>query len=145
MREELSGVNEECFEKAIDKVIAGFERNAIKDEEQEKTVAYHEVGHALVGWFLEGGSPLLKSTIRPRSKGALGFAQYLPAEIALQNKQNLLDEVACILGGRAAEEVFRGVSTTGAYDDFKKANKIVRNMIEAHGLGSSFSNTRLGF
>ena len=108
-------------------------------------MAYHEVGHALGGWFLEGGNPLLKLTIKPRSKGALGFAQYLPSEIGLKKKQDLLDEIACILGGRAAEEVFRGKVTTGAHDDFKKANHIARSMIETYGLGSSIKNTRYFF
>jgi AFG3 family protein len=114
----------------------------IKDEEEEKTVAYHEVGHAIVGWFLKGGNPLLKLTIRPRSKGALGFAQYLPSEIGLKHKQDLLDEIACILGGRAAEEIFRKEITTGAHDDFKKANSIAQSIIGTYGLGTSFSNTR---
>lgn len=142
VRADLERVDEECFEKAIDKVIAGFERNLIKDEEQERTVAYHEVGHAIVGWFLPGGNPLLKLTIRPRSKGALGFAQYLPSEVGLKHKQDLLDEMACILGGRAAEEVFRGESTTGAHDDFRKANAIAQSLIGTYGMGSSFANTR---
>jgi AFG3 family protein len=114
----------------------------MKDEEQEITVAYHEVGHAIVGWFLKGGSPLLKLTIKPRSKGALGFAQYLPSEIELKQKQDLLDQIACILGGRAAEEVFRGCVTTGAYDDFQKANKIAQDIIGTYALGDSLGTTR---
>lgn len=142
MRENRESITEECFEKAIDKVIGGFERKAMKDEQQEITVAYHEVGHAIVGWFLNGGNPLLKLTIKPRSKGALGFAQYLPSEIELKHKQDLLDQIACILGGRAAEEVFRGCVTTGAYDDFQKANSIAQDIIGTFGMSSSLGSAR---
>lgn len=66
-------------------------------------MAYHESGHAVTAWFLEGASPLLKITIIPRSKGALGFAQYLPNESTLATKQDLIDQMCVILGGRIAE------------------------------------------
>lgn len=142
VRNKLSAIDEYCFEQAIDKVIAGFERDSAKDKDQETTVAYHEVGHAIVGWFLEGGDPLLKLTIRPRSKGALGFAQYLPKEVGLKSKQNLLDEIACILGGRAAEEIFRDSISTGAYDDFQKASQIAKDIIFTYGMSGTKNNIR---
>jgi AFG3 family protein len=71
-------------------------------------VAVHESGHAVVSWFLENCMPLVKVTIIPRSKGSLGFAQYLPKETNMQNDQELLDSICFILGGRAAEQVFFG-------------------------------------
>jgi AFG3 family protein len=87
---------------------------------ERKTVAYHEAGHAVVGWFLEHANPLLKITIIPRSKGALGFAQYLPDEVNLYSKEQLIDMVKVALGGRVAEQVFFNKVTTGASDDIKK-------------------------
>lgn len=71
-------------------------------------MAYHESGHAVTAWFLEGASPLLKITIIPRSKGSLGFAQYLPNESTLMTKQDLDDQMCVILGGRTSEEIFFG-------------------------------------
>lgn len=87
-------------------------------EIEEKTVAVHESGHGVVAWFLEGADPLLKLTIIPRSKGALGFAQYLPKENALIRESELKDKIVAILAGRVSEQVFFGEVTTGAYDDF---------------------------
>lgn len=88
--------------------------------EERKTVAYHEAGHAVAGWFLEHSNPLLKITIIPRSKGSLGFAQYLPDEMSLYGKEQLLDMMKVSLGGRVAESIFFGKVTTGASDDIKK-------------------------
>jgi AFG3 family protein len=96
--------------------------------EERRRVAYHEAGHAVAGWMLEHADPLLKVTIIPRSKGALGFAQYLPNELALRNKEQLLDMIKTALGGRIAEEIFYDSVTTGASDDINKVTQI------AHGL-----------
>lgn len=74
------------FERATERVIAGIEKSMPKNEVQRRTVAYHECGHAVAGWFSKHSAPLLKLTIVPRSKGALGFAQYLPDEISLYTK-----------------------------------------------------------
>jgi AFG3 family protein len=93
---------------ASERVIAGLEKKRIVSETERKIVAVHESGHAIVSWFLEGGSPLLKLTIIPRSKGSLGFAQYLPNESAIESKQELLDRLCSILGGRCAEQIFFG-------------------------------------
>jgi len=97
--------------------LAGLEKKKMMSESERRTVAVHESGHAVASWFLEGGYPLLKLTIIPRSKGSLGFAQYLPNESSLETKEELLDRICCILGGRCAEELFNGKVTTGAYDD----------------------------
>ncbi len=86
-----------------------MERNTLLSPEEKKIVAYHESGHAVISWFLEGGSPLLKVyffiklTIIPRSKGSLGFAQYLPNENQLDSYQELFDMICVILGGRTSE------------------------------------------
>lgn len=102
-------------------------------------VAYHEAGHAIAGWNLEHADPLLKVTIVPRGKGALGFAQYLPKEIALHTKEQLIDTVCMALGGRASEEVNFGRVTTGAGDDLRRVTNMVYSMISVYGM-----NDRIG-
>lgn len=96
------------FEMAVERVIGGLEKKRIVSKSERKTVAIHESGHGVVSWFLEGGLPLLKLTIIPRSKGALGFAQYLPNENQLERKRDLVDRLCSILGGRIAEEIIVG-------------------------------------
>lgn len=90
------------FELSSERVIGGVERKGFVSAREKKTVAFHESGHAVVSWFLEGADPLLKVTIIPRSKGALGFAQYFLNENQLQTKEELLDRICFILGGRCA-------------------------------------------
>jgi AFG3 family protein len=121
------------FEMAAERVMAGLEKKRIISEEERKVVAYHESGHAVVSWFLEGGAPLLKLTIIPRSKGSLGYAQYLPNESALETKEELIDRICCILGGRCSEEVFFNRITTGAYDDLKKAYETAHAIVTKFG------------
>lgn len=75
------------FESATERVLGGIEKKSLMTKEERRRVAYHEAGHAVAGWFLEHSDPLLKMTIIPRSKGALGFAQYLPNEISLYTKE----------------------------------------------------------
>ena len=103
-------------------------------EEERKRVAYHEAGHAVAGWFLENSDPLLKITIIPRSKGSLGFAQYLPSEVALYTKEQLLDMIKTALGGRIAEEIFYESVTTGASDDIKKVTRIAQSLVQTYGM-----------
>jgi AFG3 family protein len=119
-RGNLESVGKKEFESATERVIGGIEKKNIMTPEERRRVAIHESGHAVAGWFQENSDPLLKITIIPRSKGALGFAQYLPAEAALKNKEELLDMVKTALGGRIAEEIFYDSVTTGASDDIKK-------------------------
>merc|ERR1712054_561761 len=113
------------FEKATDRLVGGLESNKIMSAEERKVVAYHDAGHAVAGWNLEHADPLLKVTIVPRGKGALGFAQYLPKEIALHTKEQLIDTVCMALGGRASEEVNFGRVTTGAGDDLRRVTNMV--------------------
>lgn len=122
------------FESAVDRVIAGLEMKRMKSKKSVEKVAIHESGHGIVGWFLKGGSPLIKLTIIPRSKGSLGYAQYLPTEESLKYEETLKDEIAVILGGRIAEEVFFGEITTGAYDDLQKAQKTAEAIVMQYGM-----------
>lgn len=122
---------------AAERVMAGLEKKKIISEEERKVIAYHESGHAVVSWFLEGGYPLLKLTIIPRSKGSLGYAQYLPNESQLETKQELLDRICCILGGRVAEEHFFKRITTGAYDDLKKAYETAHAIVTKFGMSDN--------
>lgn len=101
--------------------------------------AYHEAGHAVAGWNLEYADPLLKVTIVPRGSGALGFAQYLPKEIFLRTREQILDMVCMALAGRAAEQVNFGRVTTGAADDLRRVTQIVYQMVQVYGM-----NERVG-
>lgn len=127
-------VTKEDFEMAIERVIGGLEKKKSLNEDEERVVAVHESGHGVVAWFLPGAMPLLKLTIIPRSKGALGFAQYLPNEQSLTTKEELLDQLVSILGGRVAEEEFFGRVTTGAYDDLQKAYRIAHSIVTKLGM-----------
>mmetsp|Transcript_39746 Transcript_39746/g.105251 ORF Transcript_39746/g.105251 Transcript_39746/m.105251 type:complete len:706 (-) Transcript_39746:478-2595(-) len=123
------------FERATDRVIAGLpKQNGLMSPETRRSVALHECGHAVAGWFLEHADPLLKVSIVPRSSGALGFAQYLPDEIRLVTQQALLDKIAVSLGGRAAEEIFVGRISTGAADDLDKVTKMAYSMVTTYGM-----------
>lgn len=133
-RENLDSVGIRQFEKATERVIAGIEKKVPLSENERKTVAYHEAGHAVAGWFLEHSAPLLKVTIVPRAKGALGFAQYLPDELSLYSKEALLDMVCMAMGGRIAEELFFGKITTGASDDIKKCTQIITGLVTEYGM-----------
>ena len=133
-REKRPAVTPHDFEMAVERVIGGLEQKRLVTVKEKRQVAVHESGHAVVSWFLEGGDPLLKLTIIPRSKGSLGFAQYLPNETSLETKQNILDKICKILGGRTAEEEFFGEITTGAYDDLQKANDLARKLVTKVGM-----------
>jgi len=130
-----------CFEQAVDRVIGGIAKtNNIMTVDEKKTVAYHEAGHAVAGWFLEHADPLLKVTIVPRTSGALGYAQYLPKELALHTTEQLLDRMCMTLGGRAAEELTFGRVTTGAADDLDKVTKIAYAMVSVYGMNERVGN-----
>ncbi|KAK9764171.1 AAA ATPase afg3, partial [Basidiobolus ranarum] len=120
-----SEVTEEDFEAAIERVIAGLEKKSrVLSPEEKKTVAYHEAGHAVAGWFLQHADPLLKVSIIPRGVGALGYAQYLPKDQYLYSVDQLLDRMCMTLGGRVSEQIFFSTITTGAQDDLQKVTKM---------------------
>lgn len=126
----------EHFEKAIERVIGGLERKSlVLNPEEKKTVAYHEAGHAICGWFFEFADPLLKVSIIPRGQGALGYAQYLPVGDAyLMTTKQLMDRMAMTLGGRISEELHFPTVTTGASDDFRKVTAMATNMVTQWGM-----------
>ncbi|OMJ15199.1 Mitochondrial respiratory chain complexes assembly protein YTA12 [Smittium culicis] len=130
----------EHFEAAIERVIAGLEKKSrVLSPEEKKTVAYHEAGHAVVGWYMEHADPLLKVSIIPRGIGALGYAQYLPKDQYLYSTAQLDDRMCMTLGGRASEELFFGVITTGASDDLQKVTRMAYARIVQYGM-----NKRVG-
>ena len=127
------------FETATERIIGGLESHKLMTPEVRRVIAYHEAGHAIAGWNLEHADPLLKVTIVPRGGGALGFAQYLPQEIFLRSKEQILDRVCVALAGRASEQVNFGKVTTGASDDLKRVTEIVYQMVQVYGM-----NDRIG-
>ncbi|KAI0375312.1 ATP-dependent metallopeptidase Hfl [Pilatotrama ljubarskyi] len=130
-------VTEEDFEAAIERVVVGLERKSrLLSPEEKKTVAYHEAGHAICGWFLEHADPLLKVSIIPRGVGALGYAKYLPPDRYLLSTPQMLDRICMTLGGRVSEEIFFGHEnvTTGAQDDLQKITKIAFEAVANYGM-----------
>ncbi|MCI4379505.1 hypothetical protein PGIGA_G00229150 [Pangasianodon gigas] len=125
------------FEQAVERVIGGLEKKTrILQPAEKTTVAYHEAGHAVVGWFLEHADPLLKLSIIPRGKG-LGYAQYQPKEQYLFTREQLFDRMCVMLGGRVAEQVFFGRITTGAQDDLRKVTQSAYAQIMQFGMSES--------
>ncbi len=132
------------LEDAVDKVMAGPERRgAVLTEDEREVVAYHEAGHALVGWALPGADPLHKVTIIPRGQ-ALGYTQALPKEERrLMHRSQLWNQMAMLAGGRAAEEIVFGDPTTGASNDLEKATEIARQMVTRFGMTEALGFMRL--
>ncbi len=129
------------FQDAIDRVIGGLEKkNKIILPEEKEIIAYHEAGHAICGWFLEHAYPLLKVTIVPRGTAALGYAQYTPKEQYLYNTDQLNDQIAMTLGGRAAEDIFFGKISTGASNDLQQITKIAYSMVTVYGMNDKVGN-----
>ncbi|KJH53542.1 ATP-dependent metallopeptidase HflB [Dictyocaulus viviparus] len=123
-RDAAEEISQKNFEQAIERVVAGMEKKSqVLQPDEKRTVAYHEAGHAIAGWFLEHADPLLKVSIIPRGKG-LGYAQYLPKEQYLYSKEQLCDRMCMTLGGRVSEEIFFGRITTGAQDDLQKVTQM---------------------
>lgn len=126
------------FEQAIERVIGGLEKKSlVLSPEEKKTVAYHEAGHAICGWFFKYADPLLKVSIIPRGQGALGYAQYLPGggnDAYLMNVKQLMDRMAMTLGGRVSEEIWFESVTSGASDDFNKVTRMATAMVTEWGM-----------
>jgi ATP-dependent metalloprotease FtsH len=133
-------VDKQDFLDAIDRIVGGLERkNKIISMEEKKTIAYHEAGHATVSWLLEYASPLVKVTIIPRGR-ALGAAWYLPEERQLTTREQILDELAYALGGRAAEQLVFGKISTGALSDLEKVTKQAYAMVSYFGMSDKVGN-----
>ncbi|NXL10501.1 SPG7 protein, partial [Mesembrinibis cayennensis] len=123
------------FEYAVERVLAGTaKRSQILSPEERKVVAFHESGHALVGWLLEHTEAVMKVSIAPRTNAALGFAQILPREQYLFTKEQLLERMCMALGGRVSEAITFNKVTTGAQDDLKKVTKIAYSMVKQYGM-----------
>ncbi|CDO73520.1 hypothetical protein BN946_scf185013.g155 [Trametes cinnabarina] len=140
-------VTEDDFEAAIERVVVGLERKSrLLSPEEKKTVAYHEAGHAICGWFLEHADPLLKVSIIPRGVGALGYAKYLPPDRYLFSTPQLLDRICMTLGGRVSEEIFFGPEnvTTGAQDDLQKITKIAFEAVANYGMNNNVGPVSYG-
>lgn len=140
-RKNKEKVDMQDFQDAVDRVIGGLEKkNKVITPEEKEIVAYHEAGHAVVGWFLEHASPLLKVSIVPRGTAALGYAQYLPREQYLYTKEQLLDTVCMALGGRVAEDITFGRISTGAQNDLERTTKIAYDMVTVYGMNERLGN-----
>ncbi|KAI9366218.1 peptidase family M41-domain-containing protein [Pilaira anomala] len=128
-------VDESDFEAAIERVIAGIEKKSrVLSEEEKKTVAYHEAGHAVAGWYLKHTEPLLKVSIIPRGSSALGYAHYLPKDQYLYSELQLMDRMCVALGGRVSEMLFFESVTTGAQNDLQKVTKMAYSQVSIFGM-----------
>ncbi|MCI6294951.1 MAG: ATP-dependent zinc metalloprotease FtsH [Bacteroidales bacterium] len=133
-------VGKQDFLDAVDRIIGGLEKTSkVMTEEEKRSIAVHEAGHASVSWLLQYANPLVKVTIVPRGQ-ALGAAWYLPEERTIITKEQMLDEICSLLGGRAAEEVFLGHVSSGALNDLERVTKRVYGMVAYLGMSESLSN-----
>ena len=133
-------VGKQDFLDAVDRIIGGLEKKTkIMTNEEKRSIAIHEAGHATISWFTEHANPLVKVSIVPRG-GALGAAWYLPEERVIQTKEAMLDEMCSLLGGRAAEELFIGQISTGAMNDLERTTKQAYGMIAYAGMGDKLPN-----
>lgn len=133
-------VGKQDFLDAVDRIIGGLEKKTkIMTNEEKRSIAIHEAGHATISWFTEHANPLVKVSIVPRG-GALGAAWYLPEERVIQTKEAMLGEMCSLLGGRAAEELFIGHISTGAMNDLERTTKQAYGMIAYAGMGDKLPN-----
>ena len=133
-RKNKLAVEKQDFLDSIDRIVGGLEnRSKVIKPSEKKAIAYHEAGHATVSWLLQHAHPLLKVTIVPRGK-ALGAAWYLPQERQITTKDQLLDQMCSVLGGRAAEEIVFGEISTGAQNDLERATKQAYAMVSIYGM-----------
>ena len=126
------------LQEAIERVVAGLEkRSRVLAEDEKRIVAYHEVGHAIVGHMVPGGSKVAKISIVPRGMSALGYTLQLPTEDRfLNSKEDLQGQITTLLGGRSAEEIVFGKITTGAANDLQRATDIAEQMVSTYGMSS---------
>jgi cell division protease FtsH len=138
-------VEQADLEESIEVVIAGYQKkNAIMTDKEKWTVAYHEVGHALVAALQTHSAPVQKITIIPRTSGALGYTMQVEQDNHyLMTKEELENKIATLTGGRAAEEIVFGTSSTGASNDIEQATKLARAMITRYGMSKDFDMVAL--
>ena len=140
VRDHRPYATQEDMEESIEVVIAGYQKkHAILTDKEKCIVSYHEIGHALVAALASHSAPVQKITIIPRTSGALGYTmQVEQGNHYLMNKEEMLDQIATLTGGRAAEEVVFGTSTNGASNDIEKATRQARAMITRYGMSDEF-------
>lgn len=135
-----SSVTKQDFLDAVDRIVGGLEKkNKITTEEERRSIAIHEAGHASISWLLEYANPLIKVTIVPRGR-ALGAAWYLPEERQITTKEQMLDEMCATLGGRAAEDLFIGKISSGAMNDLERVTKQAYGMTAYMGMSDNLPN-----
>merc|ERR1719446_1061657 len=134
-----------AFEGAIDRIIAGLEKKGLTiDPHERRVVAFHEAGHALCGWLLEHADPVMKVSIVPRGKAALGYSQSLPRDVPLYTEGQLADMMCMALGGRAAEElVFEEVSS-GAQNDLERVTQMAHSQVAVYGMSEAVGPLSFG-
>lgn len=139
-RHNKQDVTKQDFLDAVDRIIGGLEKKTkVMTAEEKRTIAIHEAGHATISWFCQHANPLVKVTIVPRGQ-ALGAAWYLPEERVITTKEEMLDEMCAILGGRAAEDLFVGRISTGAMNDLERATKSAYGMVAYAGMSDKLPN-----
>jgi cell division protease FtsH len=132
------------FQAAIERVVGGLERRSrVMNARERETVAYHECGHALVASLVPKGDPVAKISIIPRTRGALGYTMQMPKEDRyLLSREELEDQVASMMGGRAAEHLMLGTVSTGAVDDIQRATQLARRMVTEFGMSDMLGPVR---
>lgn len=139
-RHDKVNVSKQDFLDAVDRIIGGLEKKTkVMTQAEKRSIAIHEAGHATISWFCQHANPLVKVTIVPRGQ-ALGAAWYMPEERVITTKEQMLDEMCAILGGRAAEELFIGHISTGAINDLERATKSAYGMVAYAGMSEELPN-----
>ena len=139
-RHNSKSVGKQDFLDAVDRIIGGLEKKTkIMTAAEKRTIALHKAGHATVSWFCQHADPLVKVSIVPRGR-ALGAAWYLPEERQITTKEQMLDEMCALMGGRAAEELFTGHISTGAMNDLERATKSAYGMVAYAGMSDKLPN-----
>ena len=139
-RHDKDAISKQDFLDAVDRIVGGLEKKSmIITPEEKKSIAYHEAGHATVSWLLPNAHPLFKVTIVPRGS-ALGAAWYLPEERRLVTKEQMIDEMCSLIGGRVAEEIINGQPSTGALNDLERLTKMAFGMVTYYGMSDKVGN-----
>ena len=145
VRQGRDSVNQGDLEESVETVIAGYQRKgSVITEKEKRVIAYHEIGHALVAARQKGSAPVQKITIIPRTSGALGYTMQVESEErVLMTREDAMNQLEVLTGGRTAEEVVFGSITTGASNDIEKATQLARGMVTKYGMSSQFDMVSL--
>ena len=139
-RHDKKTVCKQDFLDAVDRIVGGLEKKTkVMTADEKRSIALHEAGHATISWFCQYANPLIKVTIVPRGQ-ALGAAWYLPEERQITTKEQMLDEMCSLMGGRAAEELFTGHISSGAMNDLERATKSAYGMVAYLGMSKTLPN-----